>query len=482
MVDEIKYADIQPGDALAISSHIRLVVGINDNNTPNDCTDDTYECIEQTTANLGNKNIGTAKITYTYSQLHNGGYLPYRYNNLDDGSTPDPEPDPEPINFYGYVYNGTSGEEIMGVTVTFKTEDNVIDAVVTDEYGRFEFTTTDAKKNYTFVFSKSGFDTYTSAAITISESYTYLGKIALYEEESPAHIVDSGTCGDNLQWAYYTNGTLMIYGTGDMTDYSQTATGYPWNEYILSSSSGDLYLPGIKKAVLCDGITSLSSQAFVKKRTDYTSYGDYEYNFLTTLQLPQTLQRIEADAFMSCDHLTAITIPKSVSFISDSAFSYDMNKLKYIFVEKGSEYFYIEQGMLCQISFDNGQKTCTRIIKHPSKNSNEMIKILHTVTDICPHAFDNCRNLEYVYFGDSHGYENDSLRVTIGSMAFRNCTNLQEMHLPNHLETLSYDSFQGCYRIKEFKISEKNQYFYTDEYLSLIHILTKSIIISFKEI
>ena len=88
LVEEITWDKVQPGDALAIGSHIRLIVAVNNSNTPNDYTDDKYEVIEQTTSYLGsNNNIGTTKTTYTYSSLVAKNYVPYRYIKLDSEGT-----------------------------------------------------------------------------------------------------------------------------------------------------------------------------------------------------------------------------------------------------------------------------------------------------------------------------------------------------------------------------------------------------------
>lgn len=90
IVEEITWGEVLPGDALGKSSHIRLVVEVNDNNTPSIYTDDEFKVIEQTSAYLSQTNIGTTEYTYTYASLVKEGYVPYRYNKLDevDGDTP----------------------------------------------------------------------------------------------------------------------------------------------------------------------------------------------------------------------------------------------------------------------------------------------------------------------------------------------------------------------------------------------------------
>ncbi len=46
------------------------------------------------------------------------------------------------------------------------------------------------------------------------------------------------------------------------------------------------------------------------------------YNFLTSVIIPDSVLFIDRRAFFNCDSLTSVTIPDSVRFIDDSAFSY----------------------------------------------------------------------------------------------------------------------------------------------------------------
>lgn len=63
---------------------------------------------------------------------------------------------------------------------------------------------------------------------------------------------DSGTCGDNLTWAFNnTSGELTISGTGTMTSYPDTS-GYPWHSYRSS----------ITKLTIGDNVTCISRYTF----------------------------------------------------------------------------------------------------------------------------------------------------------------------------------------------------------------------------
>ncbi len=133
-----------------------------------------------------------------------------------------------------------------------------------------------------------------------------------------------GTCGTNVKYFLTPDGTLTIYGTGKMKDYSYTSSA-PW--YSLRSS--------VKKVEIADGITSIGSYAF-------------EYcDALTSITIPESVTSIGYDAFKYCDSLesvtfgenskltsignfafyycgslTSITIPESVTSIGNYAFGY----------------------------------------------------------------------------------------------------------------------------------------------------------------
>lgn len=105
-------------------------------------------------------------------------------------------------------------------------------------------------------------------------------------------IVDSGRCGDHLQWALESDGMLTVSGEGVMTLA-------PWLAR---------YSERIQTVVLEEGITSIQSSAF--------SYCVH----LRAITLPQSLLRIGGYAFYGCSDLREIIIPKQVMSIENLAF------------------------------------------------------------------------------------------------------------------------------------------------------------------
>ena len=109
---------------------------------------------------------------------------------------------------------------------------------------------------------------------------------------------DSGTCGDNLNWAYdASERKLTISGSGAMNDYS--STNYPWFYYRNE----------ITTLVLSSGMTTIGNNAFNGCSA-----------MTGTLTIPDTVTTIGAHAFDGCTGFSALTIGSSVKSIGDYAF------------------------------------------------------------------------------------------------------------------------------------------------------------------
>ena len=108
--------------------------------------------------------------------------------------------------------------------------------------------------------------------------------------------VDSGTT-DEMNWSLNGKGTLTISGKGDMKYYYYSDR--PWHKYK----------DKIKKVVVEDGITSISSKAF------------YDCPNLTEVSIANTVTNIESSAFSNCTSLKSISFPSNVTKLGDYVLS-----------------------------------------------------------------------------------------------------------------------------------------------------------------
>ena len=108
-----------------------------------------------------------------------------------------------------------------------------------------------------------------------------------------AETVSRGKCGTNATWTLDDEGTLIISGSGAISDT------YP------------SYWKGmdVKKVVIGKGITAIGDYAF------------YECNTIVEVEIPDTVKKIGAYAFTECRSLKGIYVPDSVTSIGEMAFS-----------------------------------------------------------------------------------------------------------------------------------------------------------------
>ena len=98
------------------------------------------------------------------------------------------------------------------------------------------------------------------------------------EVEDIGDIVAVGQCGENVFYALYSNGKLILKGTGDTYDYTWSLDGDSYESPFTDNQD-------IKKVIVSNGITKL---------------GDYLFRF--------------------CDELETVSLPNSVATIGEMTF------------------------------------------------------------------------------------------------------------------------------------------------------------------
>jgi len=153
--------------------------------------------------------------------------------------------------------------------------------------------------NFMYLIEYAGTDIYDILSDE-DELETVLGilEYVATDEKISVEAVLEGDCGDDCYFTLYSDGTLLIEGTGEMTNYHSTKSA-PWFDCRES----------VYKVVIEEGITKIGNQAFRKCKN------------LCEVVLPDGLVSIGANAFISCSSLTSICIPASVEDIGSWAFS-----------------------------------------------------------------------------------------------------------------------------------------------------------------
>lgn len=167
---------------------------------------------------------------------------------------------------------------------------------------------------------------YTITVDGVGEDLETLYPYAFYETITGYSVPLEGSCGESVNWRLESNGGLIIYGDGAMTDYT-SATERPWHDLTDTITS----------VTIETGVTSIGDYALygctnptsIDIPSDITNIGDYAFCECTALVgvvIPNGVKTIMQRAFQQCTNLESVTIGSGVKTIGENAF-YGCNKL-----------------------------------------------------------------------------------------------------------------------------------------------------------
>lgn len=148
--------------------------------------------------------------------------------------------------------------------------------------------------------------------------------------------------------------------------------------------------------------------------------------------------KISRDAFFSCNKITSIYIPETVTEVNIGLSTNNSELAKIIVDENNQFYSTDEQGVL----FD---KSKTKLLRYPVANTATEYKIPDSVTTITEYSFARAKNLTSVTIPDSV--------TTIEPAAFLATWNLEGIVIPESVTELSGNAF-SCSGIKFAVIPE----------------------------
>ncbi len=214
-------------------------------------------------------------------------------------------------------------------------------------------------------------------------------------------------------------------------------------------------------------------------------------DYVTGVDMPNTITSIGYQAFYDCDGLTNIVLPASVKTIESNAFTYCYN-LKDVTLNEGLETigngaFNQCYNALVSITLPSTLKTLGYEVFQYCRKLKE-ITIPNGVTSIGHSLFQDCSSLErvqlpatmasipYEMFYNCYSLRSINIPSTvksIGESAFRNCDALTSVTIPEGVETLGNYAFYNCDNLLSVSIPEgittiPYQAFYDDYSLTTV--------------
>lgn len=238
---------------------------------------------------------------------------------------------------------------------------------------------------------------------------------------------DSGLCGASAKWEFFSDGTLIISGSGEMNKYNKDSArktiDTPWYKYS----------DRITK-VNVNGVTSIGAYAF----SGCTN--------LTQVSVANSVKTIDFCAFSGCTSLRTITIPNSVNTFGGSVFE-GCSALQTVTLSNTAtaigDRMFLGCKALSKITLPN---SITAIKNYAFKSCSALatIELSNKLESIGEHAFADCESLTKIDMPDTV--------TAIGANSFLNCKSLEIVNLSNKLETIDRYAFSGCSAIESIII------------------------------
>ena len=214
-----------------------------------------------------------------------------------------------------------------------------------------------------------------------------------------------------------------------------TITGY-------SGNATALYIPDE-----IDGheVVAIGDRAF-ENRTD-----------LRTVMIPDSVEKIEFEAFRGCDKLENIKLSENLTIVGYGVFG-DCKSISKIEIPKSLKKFDGTWGRgtnlsygafggcsnLKTVNFEAGSTiVCAALFM--GCDGIEEIELPDTITEIGDSAFKNCKNLDRITM-------NNGIEI-LESSAFEDCFSLTTINIPNTVKAISNSTFQDCTSLTEVHLS-----------------------------
>lgn len=344
--------------------------------------------------------------------------------------------------FNGNVYTDASTDEIKGLqTIAFYEDVQLSDIEIREiAFGAFDETAwyqnmTDSFKILgTYLLSYTGYN----EEVVIPDTIKTIG-IKAFENSSldniikltiPASVIrineDAFADCQSIATILFVGDSSLMYAANDV--FNNTA----WlnrmspdvNEFVIAGNILLQYKGGR------DDLSNL--EEILPDEVKVIGHNAFQNQDFSNITLPDSIVRIDENAFFACYNLTEIIIPSSVTEIGDYAFN-NCYALSSVTFEDNSQLVKIGQNAFSQ-----------------SSNLTSII-IPDTVQKVGNSAFEGCVNMT------SATITPNSELNDLGSSAFKGAKKLLSIYIPNGLKEIKESTFEGCESLIEFTFSNSNK-------------------------
>ena len=313
-------------------------------------------------------------------------------------------------------------------------------------------------------------------SVTVPSSVNAIGKAAFMgcplEEIRIPFVGNSRLLSDNRHFGY-------IFGAETYTDNTACVPKTLKDVYITGNSQ--LFSYAFYKCTHIENVSIMGGSQCIS----IPDYGFYGCKKFTGLQIPNTVERIGVSAFHDCTGMTAVGMyDGKLKSIGDNAFRYCAS-LKNITIPDSVETIGEAVFRMCtslqSITLGTGITSITKEMFYGCEALTEMyiptlnitkvdesafcnctnlnrVSLPDTVTEIGAYAFKNCSsfkaiNYETAILGSVYNIKFEGVK-TIGVAAFENCTNLENVYIPDSTTTIGYHAFTGCTKLDTVSIGK----------------------------
>lgn len=269
--------------------------------------------------------------------------------------------------------------------------------------------------------------------------------------------------------------TLTVTGSGNMPDYKKSAA--PWDNYKKA-----------KKLIVSGDITSIGLNAFkgfellenVVIEAPVTYINGYAFQncvSLSNISFPDTLKSIYGSVFDNCKNLKEVVLPDSVTAVYGSFAGCDLEKLTTPFVGGGPDNNSSRKTNQLGYMFGTTERENTYSMKSTADKTVSFyvpysLKSVTITKSMYKYGLRHCVGIEkivlantvatktipydfaYGCFGLKEIIINSENITAIDKDAFRNCTALESLEIPESIKSIGEYAFSGCTALCDLSFSK----------------------------